>query len=176
MAKHGRRRKFRRYLRGSIDHRLDLTALAASTLVGSNLVDTVEEAVYVSSVKAAYTLDQYTVIAGAGPFLCGWAHSDYTDAEIEAWVENNLSWSEGDKIGQEVAKRKIKQVGIFELSNAALAWGRIRGGSTFTTKLGWSLITGQTLRFWVYNMGLVAVATTVPATRVQGHANLWPRT
>ncbi len=172
MAQHGR--KFRRYMRGSIDHRLDLGTLAANTLIGTDLTDKVEEPVYVSSVKAAYTMDQFTPITDAGPVLCGWAHSDYTNAEIEAWVENAGSWSQGDKVQQEIANRKIKQIGIFDLSVLTDGWARIRDGATFTTKIGWVLIEGQTLKFWCYNMGLAAVGTTDPNVRAQGHANLWP--
>ncbi len=174
MAK-ARRRKFRRYLRGSIDHRLDLGTLAANTLVSSTLTDTLDEQAYVSSVKCAYTMDEFTEGTDKGPILCGWAHSDYTDAEIEAFIENAGSWSQGDKVQQEVAKRFIRQVGVFNTPQGVNEWARIRDGATFTTKLGWSLATGQTLRFWCYNMGLGAVATTDPNVRVQGHANIWPR-
>ncbi len=168
-------RKFRRYIRGSIDHRLDLGTLAPNTLVGSLLTDSVEEPVYVSSVRAAYTMDQFTEGADKGPILCGWAHGDYTDAEIEEFVENAQSWSQGNKVQQEVAKRYIRQVGVFQNLTGANEWATIRDGATFTIKLGWSLIGGQTLRFWCYNMGLGAIATTDPNVRVQGHANLWPR-
>ncbi len=167
-------RKFRKYLRGSIDHRLDLGTLAANTLVSSILTDTVEEKAYVSSVKASYSMDQFTETADAGPILCGWAHSDYTDAEIEAFIENAGSWSEGDKVQQEIAKRFIRQVGIFERRTGVNEWGTIRDGAVFTTKLGWVLASGQSLRFWCYNMGEAAVATTDPNCRAQGHANLWP--
>ncbi len=173
MAK-GKGRKFRKYLRGSIDHRLDLGTLAANTLIGSNLQDVLEEQAYVSSVKAAYTMDQFTETPDVGPFLCGWAHSDYTDAEIEAFIENAGSWSQGDMVQQEVAKRRIKQVGVFQNQTGVNEWSTIRDGATFTTKLGWLLTTGDTLKFWVYNMGLAAVATTDPNTRAQGHANIWP--
>lgn len=173
MARKGR--KFRRYLRGSIDHRLDLGTLAADTLVGSNLQDVLEEAAYVSSVKAAYTMDQWTEAADKGPILCGWAHSDYTDSEIEEWIENAGSWSQGDMVAQEVAKRRIRQVGVFQNLTGVNEWATIRDGATFTTKLGWSLTTGDTLKFWCYNMGLGAVATTDPNVRAQGHANIWPK-
>ncbi len=174
MAKGKPRRKYRQYLRGSIDHRLDLGTLAANTLVGSLLQDTLDEPAYVSSVKAAYTMDQWTEGTDKGPILCGWAHGDYTDAEIEQFIENSGSWTSGDKVQQEIAKRQIKQVGIFQNQTGVNEWSTIRDGATFTTKLGWKLIGGQTLRFWCYNMGLGAVATTDPNVRAQGHANLWP--
>lgn len=167
-------RKYRRYLRGSIDHLLSLGTLAGSDLIASDLVDAVEEPVYVSSVKAAYSLDSMTPGTDVGPILCGWAHSDYTDAEIEAWVENQGSWSAGDKVAQEIARRQCKQVGIFDIDELVAGFARINNGATFTTKLGWVLIEGATLKFWCYNMGTAALATTNPNVRAQGHANLWP--
>ncbi len=167
-------RKYRRYLRGSIDHRLDLGTLGANTLISSDLTDKVEEPAYVSSVNAAYSMDEFTPLSDRGPVLFGWAHSDYTSAEIEAFVENAGSWSEGDKVQQEIAKRKIKQVGIFQENVIQGAHHTFMDGKSVTTKLGWLLIDGQTLKFWCYNMGQVAIGTTDPNCRAQGHANLWP--
>ncbi len=176
MAKGKPRRKFRRYLKGKIDHKLQLATLAGNTLIGSLIGDTVVESTWVSSAKAMVSIGQYTAVAECGPFICGWAHGDYTDAEIEEWVENTNSWNEGDKVAQEVARRLIREIGTFE-SLPALATGveAINDGRKTTTKLGWMLSTGKTLRFWVYNAGTAAVATTDPEVRVQGHANLWPK-
>lgn len=174
MAKHGRR-KFRRYLRGAIDHRLDLGTLAAGVVIGSNLADTLEESAFVSSVNCAYSIDQLASGADIGPILFGWAHSDYTDAEIEAWVENSGAWSQGDKVAQEIARRKIKQVGVFRQATSTNTWGLFNDGVTSSKKLGWLLISGQTLKFWCYNMGNVDVGAPDPNVRAQGHANVWPK-
>ncbi len=175
MARKGRR-KYRRYLAGKIDHKLQLGTLAGQTLLGSDIADAVVDSTWVSSVKAIYSIAQYTPVAECGPFICGWAHSDYTDAEIEAWVENAASWQEGDKIAQEVARRKIRQIGTFEeLPSAATGTTSLADGRKLTTKLGWMLSPTQTLRFWVYNGGTASVATTDPEVRAHGHANLWPK-
>lgn len=167
--------KFRKYIRGSVDHVLSLGTLAGADVIGSQLVDAVEEPAFCSSVKASYAMSDFTPIIDCGPMLFGWAHSDYTDAEIEAWVENQGSWSQGDKVAQEIANRKIKQVGVFEDQPFPAGWANFADGRQVTTKLGWLLIEGQTLRFWVYNSGSVAVGTTVPDVRANGHANLWPK-
>jgi len=174
----GKRRggKYRRYLRGTIDHKLQLGVLAGNTLVGSDVGDTVNEETWVSSVKANFSIGQYTPVAECGPFICGWAHSDYTDAEIEEWVEQANSWNVGDKVSQEQSRRLIRQIGTFEtLPVAATGSVSMNDGRMKTTKIGFMLASTQTLRFWVYNAGTAAVATTDPEVRVQGHANLWPK-
>ncbi len=175
MAK-GRGRR-RRYIRGAIDHKLQLSTLAANTLIGSAIVDVLTEEAWVSSVRALFTLNKWTAGADDGPIVVGLAHSDYTDAEIEEWIENLASWETKDKIGQEVARRKIRQIGVFRSqsgdtgdTNYALNEGR-----EFTVKCGWMLSTGQTMKFWAYNSGGSALATTDPAFRINGHANVWPK-
>ncbi len=174
MAKHPKRR-FSRYIRGNINHRLVIATLAARTVAGSDNSDVVTERAYMSSVNLRWALEQVTALAGAGPVMVGVAHSDYTDTEIEEWVENNAGWEEADQIGQEVAKRKIRKVGIFETPQAVTDAVTLNDGKPIRTKCGWILTTGQTIRIWAYNMGQAAFATTAPEVFVEGHANLWPR-
>ncbi len=177
MAKRNPKRKFRKYLRGGVDETLALTTLAATTLVSAVFDETVSEKAWLSSIKASWTLSNFTPGANIGPILVGIAHSDYTDAEIEAWVEQSSSWNEADLVGQEVVKRKIRMVGMFGTAGAsdAPAWMALANGKPIRTKCGWMLNTGQTLRQWAYNTGSQAVATTVPIVKTEGHANLWPR-
>ncbi len=176
MAKKGRRgRKFRRYIRGQVD---DLTlggTLAANTVVGTNMDETVNERTYVSSIVATWFLDQFTPLANAGPVMVGVAHSDYSDAEIEAFIETTGSWNETDQIAQEVGKRKIRIIGVFDTPIDALTTVVLNDGKPITTKLGWILTQTQTLKLWVYNVGVIAFATTNPNIRAEGHVNLWPQ-
>ncbi len=81
------RGKYRRYLRGAILFELSLGTLAGDTLLSGAVPDSVTEKAWLSSVKCAWALRNYTVAAGDGPIHVGVAHNDYTDAEIEAWVE-----------------------------------------------------------------------------------------
>ncbi len=173
----GKRRAFRRYIRGNVDEELQLGTLAARTLVSQLFDEAVEERTLISSLVATYTLDQFTSAAGTGPLMVGVAHSDYTDAEIEAVVENTASWSEGDKVSQEIAKRLVRVVGTFGSEGGAgpTLKHTLRDGEKIRTKLNWILTTGQSLRVWVYNLGNAAIATTDPQVHVEGHANLWPR-
>ncbi len=175
MAKHGKR-KYRRYIRGAIDKRMALGTLGADTVIGANFDGSVNERTFVSSIVAAWTMDEFTPASDDGPIIVGIAHSDYSDAEIEAWIENAAgSWNEGDLVAQEVGKRKIRRVGVFNdpasaNQNVALIEGRM-----LKTKCNWILLQGQTVKLWAYNAGSSALATTDPTVHVQGHANLWPR-
>ncbi len=173
MAKHGRR-KYRKYLRGNIDLDFLLGTLGAESLISAVVPDTVVEKAWCSSVKAAYSIQALTKTPTTGPITIGVAHSDYTSAEIEAWVENLGAWDQGGKIEQEIARRKIRVIGTFENPEATGDTTVLNDGRKFTTKCGWQLVTGQTLRFWAYNEGSSALATTDPTVHVTGHANLWP--
>ncbi len=174
MAKH-KGRKYRRYLRGNIDLSVDLGTLAANTLISGDVPGSVNERTLISSVVATHTLSAVTPATDRGPCMIGVAHSDYTDAEIEAWVVNDGSWNEGNKVSQEIAKRKIRRIGILGLPNDPADTFELNDGKPVKTKLNWILLQGQTIKFWVRNEGSVAFATTDPDYDINGHANLWPR-
>ncbi len=177
-AKKGRRRRGRsmgKYMRGSIDEEFSLGTLAAKTLASTLFDEVVTETTLVSSIVATWALANVTPIANQGPVLVGVAHSDYTDPEIEEFIEATGSWSPADMIQQEISKRKIRRIGIFILFVEAtpLTINTLNNGRPIKTKLNWTLNTGQTLRLWAYNLGSAAFATTTPNVDAQGHANLW---
>ncbi len=174
LARHGRR-GFRKYLRGNVDERIVLTDLAARTSQKVNFAETVNERTFLSSIVAGYTLDSVTPATDDGPVMVGLAHSDYTQAEIEEWIDNVESWNEGDLVGQEVAKRKIKLVGIFDQPSGPTDSIPLNEGKKIKTKCNWVLLQGQTVALWAFNMGQSAFATTAPIAYIQGHANLWPQ-
>ncbi len=130
-----------------------------------------------SSILARWSISEWTPATGVGPVLVGIAHSDYSDAEIEAWIEQTTGWTEGDLVAAEVRRRKVRKVGIFGSpagAGIAAEAAVLKDGEAIRTKLGWQLTTSQTLRVWGYNLGTQAFATTSPQIQVQGHANLWP--
>ncbi len=172
----GRRRSMGRYLKGIVDEKLQLTTLASRTLVAVAFDETVNERTYVSSLVVSCALDSMTEGASIGPIQVGVAHSDYSAAEIEEWIENTGSWNEGDLVqSREVAKRLIRSFGIFPSSGESLGTSALWEGKQRRVKLGWILNQGQTLDLWAYNLGTQAIATTVPNVNLQGHANLWPK-
>ncbi len=176
MPKKGRG-KFRRYIRGNVDEQLGLGTLASRTLVATAFDETVQDRCYVSSLIASWAMRQLTPALGQGPIMVGVAHSDYVASEIEEFIENTGSWSEGDLVSQEIGKRKIRIIGIFQSEGDATAptMATLQDGKKIRTRLGWILNQGQTLDLWAYNLGTASLATTVPEIQLQGHINLWPQ-
>ncbi len=169
--KGGRRRK---YLKGNVDEKLSLGTLNASTLISDIFDETVNERTLISSLVASYSLDNLT--APQGPIEFGVAHSDYTDAEIEEFIENTGSWNEGSLVEQEIAKRKVRKIGTFAAESLAGTTDvPFNDGKPVKTKLNWIVNQGQTLRIWAYNHSSSALATTVPLITMAGHCNLWPQ-
>ncbi len=178
MAKnHGRqRRRMGRYIRGAIEHTQVISVAFTTKDVQSAIFgETVNERTLISSIDATYTLTAVTPVIGQGPIVCGVAHSDYSTAEIEEWLENTAGWNEGDMIGQEIQKRKIRQIGAFDVADDAVDGFSLNDGKAIKTKLNWMLLQGQTLRSWAYNGGLVSFVTTTPTLTIIGHANLFPQ-
>ncbi len=171
----GRRRPMGRYIRGNIDLDVDLGALAAKTIVALAMQQTVTERTLVSSIVMQWSMIGKTIADNQGPIMVGVAHSDYTAAEIEAWLENTTTWAEANQIGREISSRKIRRVGVFPEGGASLSTQVLNDGKPVKTKLNWILNAGQTLDVWAYNNGSAALATTTPNVVVSGHANLWPR-
>ncbi len=169
-----RKRSMGRYVRGNIAENIALGTLAANTTLLS-ATDTVNERTRVSSIVCTYSLAGFTPIENAGPILVGIAHSDYSVAEVEAWIELQTGWDEGDLGSREVANRYIRRIGQFDVPAAANQSIALNEGRPIKTKLNWILLQSQGLNFFCYNTGTAAVATTDPNVQVQGHANLWPR-
>lgn len=175
MARSGRGRAMGRYIRGEVDEELTIGGLTTRDVVSVVFDETVNERTLISSLVASYSMDEWTPTANAGPIMVGIAHSDYSAAEIEEWIENTGSWDEGDLVNQEVGKRKIRKVGIFPDTGNVLSNEVLNDGKAIKTKLNWILNQGQTLQVWAYNLGGASVATTTPSIHVEGHANLFPK-
>lgn len=163
-----------RYVRGNIAENIALGTLAANTLL-LGATDTVNERSRISSIVCTYSLAGMTPTENAGPILIGVAHSDYTLAEVEAWVELQSGWDEGNLASREISARYIRRIGQFDVPPAANQSVALNEGRQIKTKLNWVLLQAQGLNFFCYNTGTAAVATTDPNVHVQGHANLWPR-
>ena len=175
LAKRGRgKRKFRRYIRGRIQNRFNLSTLGSITAISDTIDDVLTESAWLSSIVATWSMDNFTVGVGDGPIQVGVAHSDYSDAEILAWILGSESWASGDMVAQEINRRRIRRVGTFDQTGPALSVMTLNDGKPIRTKCGWQLVTGQTLRVWAFNSGSSALATTDPAVMTAGHANLWP--
>ncbi len=175
-TKSQRRSNFSKYISGSIDHRLQIgSTLAANTLVGSNIAQVTVDTCRISSIKCSYSLNNLTPLQNMGPIIVGVAHSDYTDAEVEQWLETAGSWDRGNTSAREQRSRMVRQIGRFSIGpdGSAADAHVLNGGRPIKTKLNWLLTEGQTVKFWAFNAGSVANATTNPNFEIQGSANLW---
>ncbi len=168
-----------KYIRGNVDELQALGTLGPLVVISSAFDEQVVDRTLCSSLVATWSLADMTQKLNVGPIMVGIAHSDYTSAEIEAFIENTGSWNEGDKVqSKEVGRRQIRVIGTFPSPSepgAGLGVATLNEGRPIKTKLNWILVEGRTLRVWAYNLGSAALDTTDPKVRVQGHANLWPR-
>lgn len=176
LAKHTpRKRKFRAYIKGRILQDIDLgITLGSQTIVTESVDDSPTEKTFITSVVCSYVLSDWTPGANKGPIMFGWALSDYSDAEISLNLTQNTAWDRGDEIAQEVGKRKVRVVGTFDNPVDSGAASKFAEGRQVKTKLNWMLQSGKTIKFWAFNLGSVAHATTNPNIHFSGHANLWP--
>ncbi len=158
----------RKWIKGTVLEALALATLSGSTLITSKM-DTVAERSYIASIWAQYAMRGHTV--GEGPIRFGVAHGDYADAEIEAYLEATLSWNESDQVAQEVANRKIREIGTFSGLDTEEVFN---DGRMKKTKLGWILNAGQTLSLWAYNASGAAL-TTGTVVSAAGHVWLQPK-
>ncbi len=93
-------------------------------------------------------------------FEFGYAHSDYSAAEVEECLESQSSMDLGDKVAQEQANRLVRKVGIISSSGGVASAGlSFNDGKPVKTRLNWFMSIGDTLNLWVRN-GSAANYTT----------------
>lgn len=157
-----------------MDEGLALLTLAGADLVSVAFDETVLDRAWIPSMEATWMLRNLTV--GEGPILVGIAHGDYTAAEIEEFVENAGSWSEGDMINREIAQRKIRIVGAFSglgTIDTTFVDEVLNDGRPIKTKLRMILNQGETLQVWAYNQS-GATLTTGASVLMNGHVWIIP--
>jgi len=147
---------------------ISLGAAAENVVVSADLADTLDEEAFLISEKSTWALSGNT--PGEGPIDVGVAHSDYSDAEIEEWLENQGSWDRGDMIAREVNRRKIRLVGTFAADEDEEV---LNDGKPIKTTCKWGLVTGQTLKLWAYNRH--GTRTTGAVVKVEGEAYFRPK-
>ncbi len=164
-----------RYIRGNINELLNVGTLAAATVISADFDNVVDERTLVTSIVSTYSVDSWTQASDIGPLVVGVAHSDYSDAEIQEWFTQTVSWDEGNKIAQEINNRKIRVITTLQAPLSATGVFVANDGKPIKTKLNWILTQGQTLSVFAFNAGTAAFATTDPDVRMEGHANLFPQ-
>lgn len=133
---------------------LSVGAPASNTVVAADFANVVDQEVWAISMDATVTMHGNT--AGQGPCIVGVAHGDYTQAEIEEWLEANGSWVSSDQIANEKAKRKCRIIGNFDCQETT---EKLNDGKPMRVKLGWKIQEGETLKLWAYNDSSAAFST-----------------
>ncbi len=152
--------KYTSYFFPRISSTLALATLAAQDMLIGSSLGAVDAPTWLSKVRANWNISDLT--QGDGPIVVGLAHSDYTAAEIEEWYEAQAAWSTNDKIAQEQAGRKCRQVGTLMnqgTSSASQGDAVLNDGKPVTTKCGWRMNDGEGLVFWAYNDGDAVLIT-----------------
>lgn len=107
---------------------------------------------------------------GQGPVTVGFAHSDYSVAEIKACLESFASIDQGDKIAQELSNRLVRIVGTISMGGGNM--NILNNGLPISTKLNWKIGIGDSVNIFAFNEN-VAPLTTGTVLNTQG--NLWVR-
>lgn len=126
--------------------------LAASTLVSGTFTQTVVDDMYLVSVDIICSYRAGA--APSGPVMVGLAHSDYSDAEIEAWVELTDSWDTSNLTEQEIRRRKIRRIGTFAGASVSET---LNDGKPIRVPLRFRVEESKTLKFWVFNQSGAAL-------------------
>ncbi len=154
MARHtGKRKKWHRV---EFSESFALGTLADGAAAVSNLTGgSASDNFYATSVEASWSMEALT--AGEVPIVVGLAHSDYSAAEVEAWIENTASFSQDDLVAQEVSRRKIRNVGQFsDTDETDLV---LNEGNKFKTICKFLVNEGKTINAWAYNKSGSALMT-----------------
>ncbi len=145
VAKHKRRRSRRFSLRPvRITPTLPLLTLAAVTGLTVTTTGASANRYRCISVKGTWSLTDLT--ANDGPVTVGYAHSDYSVAQIKEFLESSNSIDQGDKRAQEFANRLVRVVGTLNEVRESL-----NDGQPITTKLNWLIGIGDAVNLFAFN-------------------------
>ena len=141
---------------------LDVTLTAATSATTSTL--------RVTSINASYAWSDKAIVDDGAQF--GWAHSDYSAAEIEECLEASASMDVGDKVSQERGNRLVREIGVIggASTNTANAGASFNDGRPVKTKLNWLLSIGDTLSLWVRNSSGTVYTT---GSTLVASGNIW---
>lgn len=143
-----KKRKKRALLVGPIRTGIDVGALPTFDCILGSPCDDVEEPMFLLSIDVTASMKEHT--ANEGPILFGIAHSDYTAAQIEEYIENTAGWSFGNLVQQEINSRgkRIKIIGRFSGKDAFEQWN---DGIVKRIPCKFRLENGETITPWAYN-------------------------
>ncbi len=168
MPKSSKTRKVRRPVYPLVVKKtLTVGALVAQDLISSALTDTANDTMYAITLEATWTLNDHT--AAEGPIDIGIAHSSYTAAEIEEWMESSGAWDRGDKVTIEQSRRFCRRVGTFP----GLATDEVlNDGLPVKTRVRFLIQEGDTFQVFAFNS---SSATLTDGSLVKCNGVLWAK-
>ncbi len=161
-SKPRRKRSNKNFAALPINGTLALSTLgSAVVLVGDLFLGNLTEDFYAISTDLSAEITALT--AGEGePMFCGFAHGDYSVANIKEHLEVKLL-GPGNKIEQEQTRRLIRKAGSFSGDGTNTQTNMRLGGRTgeanIRTKLKFVIQSGKTLNLYVYNFSGAALTT-----------------
>ncbi len=157
MAKHGRRRRSRwtsDMQKVQLFQVLALSTLAASTLIGADMIASGDDQYRILSMTGYWSLRGGT--AGEGPLIMGVAHSGYSDAQIEAVLETETMLTRGNIVAtREVGRRLVRRVGQFSGVGTEEV---LNDGKVTKVRLNWAMGEASVPRMWVHNFSGATLA------------------
>lgn len=132
---------------------VDTTTIAADIVVTADAIPAAfTRKFFAVSVKCYHTARGGTV--GEGPVQTGFAHGDYSDAEVAEQLVAEMTGT-GNKTTQEQARRLVRKAGMMPMIAADEV---LNNGNAVTTKLGFMIEIGQNLSVWARNRSGAAFA------------------
>ncbi len=131
---------------------LALATLASQTALTVVVAGTTDIAHRCISITGTWNISVNT--NGEGPIVVGYAHDDYTVAEIKECIEAG-DISSDDKIAQERGNRLVRIVGTF----SSAANNSLQDGRPIKTRLNWLIATGAAVNMFCYNDGAAGLTT-----------------
>ncbi len=169
MARKGRRRRTFNLRRVRIAGGTSAGALASGDVIVAAITAVVTDPIRVITADLSHQIIDLGAVADDG-YEFGYAHSDYTAAEIEECLEQSGTIDLGSKIAQEQGNRLVRTVGVISPQPVVSAGGQFNDGKTMKTKLNWRLSSGDTLNLWIRNSSQTAWTTGSVLT---ANGNLW---
>ncbi len=155
-AKKGRKRRFNlRLVR--LTPKITLSTLADETVLTGGVTGAADGQYRAMSFDLTWSKEGSA--AGEGPITVGFAHSDYTVAEIKEALQAATAISLGDLVGQEKSNRLIRIVGTFQGNQVSGGDEVLNDGKPIHTKLNWAIPIGKFVNLFAFNQSGAALTT-----------------
>ncbi len=172
MARKGKRSRRFNLRKVKVAAVVAIGALAPLDVTSGAGTSTTANTLRVMSVNCSYAISDLAAQIDDS-FEFGWAHSDYTDAQIEECLEASGTMDIGNKAKQEQANRFVRQVGTMNPTGLIASGGggfSFAGGERVKTKLNWLLAIGDSLTLWVRNASGTIYTT---GTDILANGDIW---